>query len=109
MPATSLQLAAALNGVARAAPIRTCVGCRQRAPAAQLVRLVLVNDRPTVLSSVDPRGTRAGRGASLHASEPCVRAALAQGAFGRAFRRRVLVVEVAELLSEVMAAWGELA
>ena len=69
------------------------------------MRGVLVDDRPTL----DRQRTRAGRGASLHASESCVRAALAQGAFGRAFRRRVMLVEAAELLSEVMAAWGELA
>jgi len=98
-----------LTATARSLPIRTCVGCRRRAAAAELVRVVLVDDRPTVLASLEARRRRVGRGASLHAREACVRAALAQGAFGRAFRRRVVVVEAAELLSEVMAAWGELA
>jgi N utilization substance protein A len=89
----------------RVAPVRTCVGCRKRAPASELVRLVLVQDRPTV----DARRALPGRGASLHANEVCVRAALAQGGFGRAFRRRIVVAAPAELLTEVMAAWGELA
>ena len=85
--------------------MRTCIGCRQRAPLAELVRVVLVDGRPTV----DAGRRRVGRGASLHPSEACVRAALAKGAFGRAFRRRVVDVAAADLLLEVMAAWGELA
>jgi hypothetical protein len=45
----------------------------------------------------------------MHPSEACVRAALAKGAFGRAFRRRVVDVAAADLWLEIMAAWGELA
>ncbi|HET6146249.1 MAG TPA: YlxR family protein [Polyangia bacterium] len=85
--------------------MRTCIGCRRRAPAAELVRLVLVDGRPTV----DAERRRVGRGASMHPSEACVRAALAKGAFGRAFRRRVVDVAAADLWLEIMAAWGELA
>src|SRR5882724_6361244 len=84
----------------RAAPVRTCIGCRQPAPLAQLVRLVLVDGQPVV----DARRVLPGRGASLHPTESCVRAAISHGAFGRAFRCRVAVASPVELSIKVTAA-----
>jgi len=49
------------------------------------VRVVL---RPDGGLAVGARGAFPGRGASLHPSEACVKAALAGGAFLRAFRGR---------------------
>ena len=41
-------------------PERTCIGCRQRAPRTQLLRLVLT---PSGELDVDARAVRPGRGA----------------------------------------------
>jgi predicted RNA-binding protein YlxR (DUF448 family) len=60
---------------------RTCIGCRQRAPAADLCRLVWHDGR----LNVGRRGAP-GRGASLHPSDRCVASALRTHAFARAFR-----------------------
>jgi predicted RNA-binding protein YlxR (DUF448 family) len=43
-----------------------------------------------------------GRGASLHATEACVRAALRSGAFARAFRRQVADIEGLEEAESVL-------
>lgn len=45
-----------------AVPVRTCIGCRRRAPAPELLRFVA---RGQVLR-LDARGGAAGRGAHLH-------------------------------------------
>jgi predicted RNA-binding protein YlxR (DUF448 family) len=68
------------------APERTCIGCRRRAPAAELARLALAAGRVVIWSGT-PDGRRpTGRGASMHAQASCLRAALRTGALGRAFR-----------------------
>jgi predicted RNA-binding protein YlxR (DUF448 family) len=66
-------------------PVRTCVGCRRRAPKRDLVRLVwdptigaVAVDRPQVLP---------GRGCYLHAG--CGELAVRRRAVGRALRRQV--------------------
>ena len=63
-------------------PVRTCVGCRARAPRSALLRVVvqggsLVADEKAVLP---------GRGAWVHDTDACVQAALRRRAFGRALR-----------------------
>jgi uncharacterized protein len=68
-----------------AQPIRTCIGCRKRVPAAELVRLVLVDGQVVPWLARRP----GGRGASIHAQIACVEAACKTGAFGRAFRTRI--------------------
>jgi len=66
---------------------RTCIGCRRRTVAIELVRLTLVEGRPRAWA---PRGSRrVGRGASIHPTEACLRAAAKTNAFARAFRRSV--------------------
>jgi uncharacterized protein len=67
------------------ASVRTCIGCRRRAPAGELVRIVLEGTQPLFGS----RGGRPGRGASLHPRSDCLAAALKSRALGRAFRRPV--------------------
>ena len=83
-------------------PVRTCIGCRQTSPRTELVRLVLIEGQPTV----DPRRRLPGRGASVHPTEVCVNAAVRQGGFARAFRRRVVVVSPVDLSNRVTAAFG---
>jgi uncharacterized protein len=68
-----------------AASVRTCIGCRRRAPAADLVRIV-VDGTQLVFGR---RGGRPGRGASLHPRRECLAAAVARRALPRAFKRPV--------------------
>ncbi len=67
------------------APLRTCVGCRQTAPATDLVRFALV-DRTLQL---DLGGTAGGRGAWLHPARECADRARRRGGFARSFRQQV--------------------
>jgi hypothetical protein len=64
-------------------PERTCVGCRGKAPKAELLRLVRSPDGVVL---VDPAGSTPGRGAYVHRDRSCVDAALAKGRLGRAVR-----------------------
>jgi predicted RNA-binding protein YlxR (DUF448 family) len=86
--------------------IRTCIGCRQRAAAAELLRVVVAPDaigkaapRPAdereeitpggsaALPVVpDPRHRAPGRGAWLHCDPDCVELAERRRAFARALR-----------------------
>ncbi|SNS07310.1 Predicted RNA-binding protein YlxR, DUF448 family [Geodermatophilus pulveris] len=63
-------------------PVRTCVGCRERAPVTDLLRVVA---RDGVLVP-DPRRRLPGRGASLHPTPECLHAAERRRAFPRALR-----------------------
>jgi predicted RNA-binding protein YlxR (DUF448 family) len=64
-------------------PIRTCIGCRQRAAAAELLRVVAGPDGMIV---PDPRRRTPGRGAWLHPDQRCVELAERRRAFARALR-----------------------
>ncbi|WP_240930997.1 MULTISPECIES: YlxR family protein [Nocardiaceae] len=68
-------------------PVRTCVGCRERAPASDLLRVV-VRDRHSSESVVVPdlRHRLPGRGAWLHPVAVCLENAERRRAFGRALR-----------------------
>jgi len=63
-------------------PVRTCVGCRTRAPVTELLRVVA---REGTLVP-DPRRRLPGRGASLHPTPECLHAAERRRAFARALR-----------------------
>jgi len=63
-------------------PVRTCVGCRKRAPVTELLRVVAVGG--TLVP--DPRRRLPGRGASLHPTPDCLHAAERRRAFLRALR-----------------------
>jgi predicted RNA-binding protein YlxR (DUF448 family) len=62
--------------------MRTCIGCRQRAAAAELLRVV--RDGTNVVP--DPRRRASGRGAWLHPVSECVALAERRRAFARALR-----------------------
>ena len=64
------------------APVRTCVGCRQRDAAGALLRVVA---RDGVLVP-DPRHREPGRGAHLHPTADCLALAEKRRAFPRALR-----------------------
>ncbi|MDZ4271027.1 MAG: YlxR family protein [Mycobacterium sp.] len=72
-------------------PVRTCIGCRKRELAAELLRVVAVDSAsgtgngPSVVI-VDAAGTLPGRGAWLHRDPECLQAAIRRRAFGRALR-----------------------
>ncbi|WP_080754863.1 YlxR family protein [Clavibacter michiganensis] len=65
-------------------PVRTCVGCRRRAPRSALQRIVA--DPPTRSLVIDERAVMAGRGAWIHPTIECIDRAIARRAFGRALR-----------------------
>ena len=71
----------------RGAPMRSCVGCRQRAAKSDLLRLVVVAVDGEFSVVPDLRGQRQGRGASLHPDLRCLDLAERRRAFPRAFRR----------------------
>ena len=62
--------------------VRTCVGCRSRAPRPSLLRVVLRNSEVVA----DPSATLPGRGAWLHPVDECLDLALQRRAFGRALK-----------------------
>jgi uncharacterized protein len=90
--------------VRRAYPVRTCVGCRGRAPSSELLRVVAVpisNSAVQVSSGFaegsvstgeifeivpDPSRRMPGRGAHLHFDPACLAQAVRRRAFGRALR-----------------------
>ncbi|MGI8678520.1 MAG: YlxR family protein [Jatrophihabitans sp.] len=73
-------------------PIRSCIGCRQRRTAAELLRIVAMPAAPggAVPSALpvvpDPRRRMPGRGAWLHPGAECVDLAQRRRAFARALR-----------------------
>jgi predicted RNA-binding protein YlxR (DUF448 family) len=64
-----------------AEPIRTCLGCGEKAPQRALMRL-RVEDGAVVVD----RERRGGRGAWVHPAAACLERAAKRRAFGRAFR-----------------------
>ncbi|WP_228002716.1 YlxR family protein [Nocardia australiensis] len=74
-----------------AAPVRTCIGCRKRELAADLLRIVVreseAGDGCEVAVVVpDPQRRLPGRGAWMHPVSVCLSAAQRRRAFGRALR-----------------------
>lgn len=67
-------------------PVRTCVGCRQRAAKSELLRVTAgsVGGQPAVVP--DPVGAAPGRGAHLHPTTECYDLAVRRKAFTRALR-----------------------
>ncbi|MBS2030254.1 MAG: YlxR family protein [Deltaproteobacteria bacterium] len=68
-----------------ATPERTCIGCGQKRPQAELVRLARVDERVVV----DGGRRLAGRGGYICGPQ-CVEGAVKRKGFGRAFRGKAL-------------------
>jgi len=72
--------------------IRTCIGCRRRAPATELLRVVaepVIDAAPAPPARTivpDPRRHASGRGAWLHPTAECVALAGRRRAFERSLR-----------------------
>ncbi|MEO8528127.1 MAG: YlxR family protein [Pseudolysinimonas sp.] len=65
--------------------VRTCLGCRQRAPRTSLLRVVARDGRVVV----DTAARLPGRGAWVHSDPGCVDAATKRRAFGRALHTEI--------------------
>jgi predicted RNA-binding protein YlxR (DUF448 family) len=77
------------DGNSPGVPLRTCIGCRQRASKRELLRVTAGSDAhglPVVVP--DPDGTSPGRGAHLHPTAECYDLAVRRKAFARALRRQ---------------------
>ena len=80
-------------------PVRTCVGCRAKAAASELLRVVAGSDaegRPALVPDPDHRAP--GRGAHLHPTTECWELAVRRRAFSRALRSGVPLTDT--LLAE---------
>ncbi|MCB8993267.1 MAG: YlxR family protein [Nocardioidaceae bacterium] len=69
-------------------PIRTCIGCRERHPKRELLRLVTRFDADLSQWVVAPdlQASAPGRGAHLHPTQECLELAKRRRAFDRALR-----------------------
>jgi predicted RNA-binding protein YlxR (DUF448 family) len=65
-------------------PDRTCVGCRQRRPQAELVRFVAAKGHLHLAGKASP-----GRGAYVCADQACFTKAQARRAFSRALHQSI--------------------
>ncbi|WP_100345509.1 YlxR family protein [Compostimonas suwonensis] len=63
-------------------PVRTCVGCRARAPKSSLVRIVAQESQLVV----DTASRFPGRGAWMHPTLECFDKSIGRRAFGRALK-----------------------
>jgi hypothetical protein len=82
--AVSTKTVSAAAANAPTGPIRSCIGCRVRAAAAELLRVVAAPGRTATAVVPDPRRRAAGRGAWVHRNPDCVELAERRRAFGRA-------------------------
>ncbi len=77
-----------LSGAERPEPVRSCIGCRQRRPQSELVRVTKSELGVAVDGPSDGRGAWLCRGSAAGeiAAARCVDAALSRRAFARAWR-----------------------
>jgi hypothetical protein len=73
-------------------PVRTCIGCGERAAQRELVRLRIEGERVVI-----DRERSGGRGAWLHPAPACLERAIRRRALARAFRGRAAAIDPAEL------------
>ena len=77
----------AVHAVLSDQPVRTCIGCRERVPASELLRFVAVKTEDEQYTLVpDPSRRQPGRGAHLHPGPGCFALAQRRRAFGRSLR-----------------------
>ena len=88
-----------------ASPERTCVGCRVKAPKAELLRVVRLAGGE---AAVDPSGSAPGRGAYVHRDVGCVEAAVRSRAFPRALRTGLTADAAARLGNDLQRLIGDM-
>lgn len=84
----------------RHVPLRTCIGCQQRRPKRELIRIVRT---PEGVVEIDPKGKRSGRGAYLCLDHACWGSSLQTARLSRALKCQVTsedVVRLREALEE---------
>jgi len=79
-------------------PQRSCLGCRQARDKDSLIRFVL-SPQGEVVPDIESK--LPGRGAYTCISEQCVRTALKQRQFSRAFKHEVVTVPPDEMVAQV--------
>lgn len=79
-------------------PQRSCLGCRQSRDRDRLIRFVLSPGGEVV---PDIEAKLPGRGAYTCVSEGCLRAALKQRQFSRAYKREVVTISPDEMTEQV--------
>ena len=79
-------------------PQRSCLGCRQTRDRDALIRFVL-SPQGELVADIDAK--LPGRGAYTCVSGACLRAALKQRQFSRAFKREVITVTPDEMTGQV--------
>ena len=84
-------------------PERLCVGCREKHPKGELIRIVRA---PSGDVSIDATGKSPGRGAYLCPSSECLRLARKQGGLSWSFKGKVAIA-VYDALSEALRARTE--
>ncbi|WP_197502308.1 MULTISPECIES: YlxR family protein [Gordonia] len=84
-----------------------CLGCRQRAGIAELVRVVAPTGASGPRIVVDIAKTMPGRGAWLHPVADCLSAAVRRNAFARALRSPGLVVDQSDLKEVLFTRSGD--
>ena len=76
---------------------RSCVACRERAPKAELLRIV----RAAAGARVDRIGSAPGRGAYVHRDPACADAVVRRGALASALRSGLTQEELARLRNDI--------
>jgi uncharacterized protein len=77
-------------------PLRTCIGCRNKRPASEMLRFKLVGDSVVPAANKD---SLPGRGCYICPEVHCVAAALKKGRIARALRKNsVILPSMEELL-----------
>lgn len=84
----------------RKIPLRICIGCQERKPKKELVRIVRTPDGETVL---DLTGKKPGRGAYICPSQDCLKSAVK----GKRLEKNLQIKVSPELIEQVSALLAE--
>lgn len=81
-------------------PLRTCIGCRKKAPQSELLRVAIHAEHPgsPPQATLDAGRRHPGRGAWIHPDSECIRHAKRSKAVARSARR---AVDTAELFAQL--------
>lgn len=79
-------------------PLRSCLGCRQSSGKDSLIRFVL-SPQGEVVPDIESK--LPGRGAYTCVSSQCLRSALKQRQFSRAFKREVVTATPDEIIEQI--------